>query len=132
MNASKQEILFYSNDNLVSQNMWYLDSGCSNHMTGNRDIFEKLDPNVSSQIILSDGSQRSAKGKGTIAIHTKEGNKKLITDVLSVPNLWHNLLCGQLIQKDYPVYFDDGRCRIFDKKKNVVTVNVEMRNKNFH
>ncbi|KAL0318774.1 UNVERIFIED_CONTAM: hypothetical protein Sangu_2033600 [Sesamum angustifolium] len=99
-------------------------------MTGNQDIFEKLDPNVSSQIILSDGSQRSAKGKGTIGFHTKEGNKKLITDVLSVLNLWHNLLCvGQLIQEDYSVYFDDGRCKIFDKKKNVVIANVEMRNK---
>ncbi|KAL0426868.1 UNVERIFIED_CONTAM: Retrovirus-related Pol polyprotein from transposon TNT 1-94 [Sesamum latifolium] len=72
-----------------------------------------------------------AKGKGTIAIHTKEG-KKLITDVLYVPNLSHNLLSvGQLIQKDYSVYFDDGRCKILDKKRNIVIANVEMRNKIF-
>ncbi|KAL0345816.1 UNVERIFIED_CONTAM: hypothetical protein Sradi_4412900 [Sesamum radiatum] len=98
---TNEELLFYSSDNRASQNVWYLESGCSNHMMENRDIFEKLDPNVTSQIILGDSSQRSAKEKGTIAIHTKEGNKKLITDVLYVPNLSHNLLSvGQLIQKE--------------------------------
>ncbi|KAK4420085.1 hypothetical protein Salat_2421400 [Sesamum alatum] len=59
---------FQSNDNQASKNVWYLDSGYNNHMIVNRDIFEKLDLTLTSQIILGGGSQRSAKGKGTIAI----------------------------------------------------------------
>lgn len=26
-----------------SSNIWFLDSGCSNHMTGNKELFENLD-----------------------------------------------------------------------------------------
>ncbi|XP_022873160.1 uncharacterized protein LOC111392128 [Olea europaea var. sylvestris] len=112
---NEKEILFYSqNYENGAQSPWYLDSGCSNHMTGNRDIFVDLNPNITSQVILGDGTCRDAVGKGTIAVQIKEGNKKLITDVLYVPNLSHNLLSvGQLIQSDFSVHFDDGACKIW-------------------
>ncbi|KAG6486736.1 hypothetical protein ZIOFF_055315 [Zingiber officinale] len=115
-NETKEEILLYSSANQPSKSVWYLDSGCSNHMTGNRDTFVKLDPNITSQIILGDGSRKSGKGKGDIAVQTKEGKEKLITDVLYVPELSHNLLSvGQLMEKNFSFLFDDGRCQIFDK-----------------
>ncbi|XP_022849751.1 uncharacterized protein LOC111371808 [Olea europaea var. sylvestris] len=83
---------------------------------GNRDIFVDLNPNITSQVILGDGTSRDAVGKGTIAVQIKEGNKKLITDVLYVPNLSHNLLSvGQLIQSDFSVHFDDGACKARDE-----------------
>lgn len=111
--------------------MQHVNSGCSNRMTGNRDFFVELDPTVTSQIILGDGSKKSAKEKGNIIVHTKEGNKKFITDVLYVLNLSHNLLSvGQLVQKDFSLHFNDGRCKIIDKK-NVVIANIEMKNKIF-
>ncbi|XP_022876705.1 uncharacterized protein LOC111394888 [Olea europaea var. sylvestris] len=114
---NEKEILFYSqNYENGAQSPWYLDSGCSNHMTGNRDIFVDLNPNITSQVILGDGTCRDAVGKGTIAVQIKEGNKKLITDVLYVPNLSHNLLSvGQLIQSDFSVHFDDGACKARDE-----------------
>ncbi|XP_058211190.1 uncharacterized protein LOC131323421 [Rhododendron vialii] len=54
-----------------SQDVWYLDSGCSNHMTGNRDIFVELDQNFASQVKLGDGKLQSAEGKGVISVRTK-------------------------------------------------------------
>ncbi|KAG6511143.1 hypothetical protein ZIOFF_029198 [Zingiber officinale] len=131
-NETKEEILFYSSANQPSKSVWYLDSGCSNHMTGNRDTFVKLDPNITSQIILGDGSRKSGKGKGDIAVQTKEGKEKLITDVLYVPELSHNLLSvGQLMEKNFSFLFDDGRCQIFDKTNKVIVTNIEMKNKTF-
>ena len=102
-----------------SDNIWYLDSGCSNHMTGDRKNFVQLNDNVSSQVKLRDGKLQNVERKGVIAVYTKGGNKRLIFDVLYVPGLTQNLLSvGQLLQKDYALKFDNGECIIIDKKKN--------------
>ncbi|KAH9681306.1 hypothetical protein KPL71_026926 [Citrus sinensis] len=123
------DYLFYSSKGVEreSYNLWYLDSGYSNHMTGERDIFISLDQSFNSQVKLGDGKMQKAVGKGIIAVHTKGGNKKLISDVLYVPNLTQNLLSvGQLIQKGFPIYFDDEKCKIIDKTNNHTVAVVEM------
>ena len=35
-----------------SEDLWFLDSGCSNHMIGNISMFSMLDENVKSQVTL--------------------------------------------------------------------------------
>ena len=35
-----------------SKDKWFLDSGCSNHMTGNIALFSALDQNVKSEVTL--------------------------------------------------------------------------------
>ncbi|KAG6512625.1 hypothetical protein ZIOFF_030750 [Zingiber officinale] len=120
-NFSKEEqheILFYSQHGYALKHHWYLDSGASNHMTGNKELFVELNPNISSSIILGVGTYRSVKGKDTIVVQTKEGNKNLIIDILYVPSLSYNLLSiGQLIQKDFSVHFDVGSAKLFIKRK---------------
>ncbi|KAL7160521.1 hypothetical protein ABFS83_01G101200 [Erythranthe nasuta] len=99
--------------------------GCSNHMTGNRNHFEQLVANFTSQVKLGDGKMRSVQGKGTIYVCTKGGTKKLIHDVLYVPNLTHNLLSvGLLMRNGYSISFDDDKGVIFDKKKNMIVAEV--------
>ncbi|KAH9723491.1 hypothetical protein KPL70_007130 [Citrus sinensis] len=123
------DYLFYSSKGAERElyNLWYLDSGCSNHMTGERDIFISLDQSFNSLVKLGDGKMQKAVGKGTIAVHTKGGNKKLISDVLYVPNLTQYLLSvGQLIQKGFSIYFDDEKCKIIDKTNNHTVAVVEM------
>ena len=75
-----------------SDNIWYLDSGCSNHMTGDRKKFVQLDDNVFSQVKLGDGKLQNIEGKGVIVVYIKRDNKRLISDVLYVPELTQNLL----------------------------------------
>ena len=38
----------------IAQDVWYLDSGCSNHMTGNKDIFAILDDSLQSEVKIGD------------------------------------------------------------------------------
>ncbi|XP_047306292.1 uncharacterized protein LOC124909680 [Impatiens glandulifera] len=119
-------------NNEKSKSQWYLDSGASNHMTNNKDIFVELNSDITSTVVLEDGSYQDAKRKGTIGVTTLGGNKKPFTDILYVPNISYNLLSiGQLIKKDFSVYFDYERCKIFDKMKNVVVETVEMKDKTF-
>lgn len=90
-------LCFVSNSSAES---WLIDSGCTNHMAYDRELFKGLDKIVISKIIIGDGRYVMAEGKGTIAI---EGisDLKLISDVLYVPKIDQNLLSiPQLLEKD--------------------------------
>jgi len=50
----------------MNENIWFLDSGCSNHMTGNISMFSMLDENVKSQVTLGIDSKLSIMGKGRV------------------------------------------------------------------
>uniref|UniRef100_A0A803MEP4 Uncharacterized protein n=1 Tax=Chenopodium quinoa TaxID=63459 RepID=A0A803MEP4_CHEQI len=110
-----------------SSNLWFLDSGCSNHMTGNKDMFIKLDMGVANQVTLGDGKKANVEGRGVIAVNSKANNTKYIHDVLYVPNLTHNLLSvGQLVQRGYSTTFDNGECIVTDKKSGTILAKVQM------
>eukprot|EP01018_Ginkgo_biloba_P008407 Gb_25819 [translate_table: standard] len=109
-----------------SKEVWFLDNGCSNHMSGNKDMFASIDESVESEVKLGDNTKAIAMGKGSINIKTKQGEKKHIPDVYYVPNLKHNLISiGQLGQKGYRVYFEDSECVILDKNVRLIA-NVQM------
>ena len=66
--------------------IWYLDSRCSNHMTGNLDLFSNLDTSVKTDVTLGNNVQV------TVDILTKQGECKYIPDIYHVEALKHNLL----------------------------------------
>ena len=47
-------------------NIWYLDNGASNHMTGNRHYFKALDETITGKVRFGDDSRIDIKGKGSI------------------------------------------------------------------
>ena len=51
--------------------IWYLDSGCSNHMTGNLNLFFPLDNSIQIDVTLGNNVQVTILGKGTVGILTK-------------------------------------------------------------
>ena len=51
-----------------SEDLWFLDSGCSNHMTRNIAIFSMLDESVKSQVTLGTDSKVSVMGKGDVNV----------------------------------------------------------------
>lgn len=67
---------------------WYLDIGCSRHMTGDRSLFSQLEETQDGSATFGDGNSTRIVGKGTIDIskHPK------LNDVLYVQGLKHNLL----------------------------------------
>ena len=114
-----------------TQDTWFLDSGCSSHMTMNSKSFVELDRSYSSVVKLGDGKLKKVEGKGTIAVNTNGGNRKFIHDVLYVPSLSQNLLSvGQLLRKGYSLLFDDGECTIYDKKHKLTVAKVGMSRNN--
>ncbi|KAJ8752089.1 hypothetical protein K2173_001764 [Erythroxylum novogranatense] len=62
----------------VSNDVWFIDSGCSNHMTGIRQLFKQLDESQKSEVRLGDDKLMKVEGRGTIAIQTSNGNIKLL------------------------------------------------------
>eukprot|EP00253_Pinus_taeda_P007362 PITA_07362 len=57
-------LLAYDMAEAKSEDVWFLDSGCSNHMTGNIALFSKFDQSVKSQVTLGTDSKVSVMGKG--------------------------------------------------------------------
>ena len=86
-------------------------------MSRMKSLFKEIDESQKSEVRLRDNKQMQVAGKGIIAIKTKKGNVKLLSDVQYVPNLAHNLLSvGQLMNGGYLILFDNGFCSIQDKK----------------
>ena len=55
-----------SDSNLQFDTPWYLDSGCSKHMTGNQDFFEKLEFIKGGKVTFGDGGQGKIRGVGEL------------------------------------------------------------------
>nr|GFB58473.1 retrovirus-related Pol polyprotein from transposon TNT 1-94 [Tanacetum cinerariifolium] len=109
-----------------TKDIWYIDSGCSNHMTGDRSKFEKLDESRKSQVRLGDDKQIKVEGRGT-AMVTAHNEKKLIRDVNFAPCLAHNLLSvGQLMESGHSVLFDDGECVVTNKATGKAVAHARM------
>jgi hypothetical protein len=80
--------------------IWYLDSGYSNHMTRNIELFSSLDESVQNKVTLGTNIQVTILGKCSINILTKQGDEEVIHDVYYVSSLNHNLMStGQLLHK---------------------------------
>lgn len=104
------------------QSMWYLDTGSSNHMCGNKSIFSELDESYRSSVKFGDGSTISVMGKGSVQIQTSKSSHQTISNVFYVPGLKSNLLSvGQLQEKGYEIIIKDGVCRIQDPMKGLIT-----------
>ena len=81
-----------------NEDIWFLDSGCSNHMTGNISMFSMLNENLKSQVTLGTYSKVSVMGKGRLCVLRKKGERKSISDVYYVHSMKCNLFSiGKLI-----------------------------------
>lgn len=78
--------------------VWLVDSGCSNHMSGAREMFKDLDETQKITIRLGDDKEILVQGRGMVSLAAYEGRTKLLHDVQYVSGLAHNLLSvGQLL-----------------------------------
>ncbi|KAG4204853.1 hypothetical protein ERO13_A04G065714v2, partial [Gossypium hirsutum] len=84
--------------------LWYLDTGCSNYMCGDKYAFFELDETFHSRVKFGDNSHVAIKGKGQVKIQTMFSSMQIFSDMFSIPNLKINLLSvGQLKEKGYEV-----------------------------
>jgi hypothetical protein len=75
---------------------WIIDSGCTNHMMGEKKMFTSYVKNKDSQdsIIFGDGNQGKVKGLGKIAISSEHS----ISNVFLVESLGYNLLSVSIVE----------------------------------
>ncbi|KAL7144759.1 hypothetical protein ABFS83_07G033700 [Erythranthe nasuta] len=73
----RKDYLFYACHaaSEVKNDTWYIDSGCSNHMTSNEEIFQDIDKSMKTKVKLGNGALVEAEGLGTIAVNTKKGTR---------------------------------------------------------
>jgi predicted aspartyl protease len=113
-----------------SSDSWLIDSGCTNHMTNDHNLFKELDKTIVSKVKIGNGDFNSVKGKGTVAIESLDG-LKYISDVLYVPDIYQNFLSvPQLVEKGFKVILEDNWCLIKDVKGRDV-FKVKMRAKRY-
>nr|GEU35685.1 retrovirus-related Pol polyprotein from transposon TNT 1-94 [Tanacetum cinerariifolium] len=92
-----------------------------------RSLFVDLDTSKKSLFLLGDDKQVQVEGKGTIAIDTNNGKKKVLHDALFFLKVAHNLLSiGQLMCSRLVIVFDDRYCYIQDKYSGQMIAKVSM------
>ena len=91
---------------------WYIDSGCSKHMTGDASNFTHISPKKSGHVTYGDNNKGRILGVGKIGTNSSNS----IENVLLVEGLKHSLLSvSQLCDKGYLVSFDSQKCLIEHK-----------------
>lgn len=102
-------------------NSWYLDTGCSNHMTCRREWLPNLDPSKRFKVRFVDHRTVTTERIGTVAIRRTDGQLALIQEVLYVPDMKCNLLSlGQLVEKGFTVLMKDDCLKMFDSDQNLM------------
>ena len=68
---------------------WYIDSGCSKHMTGDKSKFMSLREHKSGNLNFGNDALGKIRGKGMVSLNSGKGKAQ---DVLFVDGLKHNIL----------------------------------------
>eukprot|EP00253_Pinus_taeda_P028215 PITA_28215 len=101
----------------VMESVWFLDSGASFHMTGDRDLFSDLDEkDLGVHIEMGDDGRYSATGIGTISFERESGKPFVLKEVMHVPGLKKNLISVAMLEdKGYDVVFSEGKAFLRSK-----------------
>ena len=112
--ASQFEMDFSLIACMVSSSMgcvWYLDSGASFHMLGDKNIFSTLEEkDLQIQIEMADDGKYRVLGEGMVVLQREHGAPLTLTDVKYVPSLKKNLVSDAMLEdKGYDVVFSKGK-----------------------
>ena len=80
---NEEEILFMASheENTTNKSSWFIDSGCTSHMSHNELLFHTLDKSFKAKVRMGNGEMVDAHGKGSVSFQTTQGTK-FIHDVL--------------------------------------------------
>jgi hypothetical protein len=92
---------------------WFLDTGATHHMTGQREFFTELDSNVRGSVKFGDASSVEIKGVGSVIFTVESGEHRLLTGVYYILTLRNSIISlGQLDENGSRVEIKDGVMRI--------------------
>ena len=90
---------------------WFLDSGASFHMTGDKSLFNTLEEeDLEILIAMGNDEKYSVSGVGTVIFQRDHGAHLTLTNVKYVPRLKRNLVSIAMLEdRGYGVVFSKGR-----------------------
>ena len=87
-------------DRVEASNLWYLDNGASNHMSGDLEKFMELNKEITGVVKFGDGSTVKIEGKGSIVFKCKTGEERTLHEVFYIPTLCSNIISlGQMSEE---------------------------------
>ncbi|CAN6681975.1 unnamed protein product [Malus baccata var. baccata] len=96
------------------EDTWYVESGCSNHMTGREELLVDIDRTMTTKVEMGTGKLIKVIGKCNLAVETKMG-KSYIKEVMLVSGLQENQLSvGQMMEHGYFLVFGGITAAIYD------------------
>ncbi|XP_076930697.1 uncharacterized protein LOC143595610 [Bidens hawaiensis] len=119
--ASVEEHVFMARDRDDAKNcLWFLDSGCSNHMCGIKDQFVTFDQSFNTTVKLGNNTRMNVKGKGNVKLRLN-GTKFVVTDVYYIPDLKNCLLSiGQLQLNGLSFMFQSNLCKVYHQERGML------------
>ncbi|XP_033138570.1 uncharacterized protein LOC103844422 isoform X1 [Brassica rapa] len=126
------EIVYLNEDKVVpskfethdeKENMWYLDNGASNHMTGDRRYFTTINESITGKVKFGDDSRIDIKGKGSIEFTDINGEPRIMCDVYYIPDLKSNIISlGQATEAGCDIRLK-GECLTMHDRDGKLLVN---------
>jgi hypothetical protein len=108
---------------------WYIDSGCSSHMTRDQEKFISL-KRKGGNVAFEDDSYSKILGEGVVDIGIKNVKAK---NVLLVEDLKHNLLSfSKMCDQGYTLTFDSRKCKIIENNSRRLVETATRRTNNVY
>lgn len=119
-NAEQLLMVYSGKKENLRKRAWFLDSGCSNHMSGNQELFSWMNENFKHSVKLGNDKQMEVVGKGNVKLVLNDASYT-ISDVYYVPELKNNLLSlGQLQEKEITIIIQKGTCKIYHDERGMI------------
>ncbi|XP_022883658.1 uncharacterized protein LOC111400477 [Olea europaea var. sylvestris] len=84
------------------EGVWFLDSGCSNHMTRNKQWFTEFDKDYRHSVTVGNNMRMAMMGKGCVKIQVGDAN------------------IGQLQEKGLAILIQDGSCKVYHTTRGLI------------
>ncbi|GJS62178.1 retrovirus-related pol polyprotein from transposon TNT 1-94 [Tanacetum coccineum] len=105
-------------EDYLKRSVWYLDSGCSRHMTGIKQYLHRYSKESGPKVVFGDDSSGDTEGYGLVNC-----NGITFTRVAYVNGLKHNLISiSQLCDANYKVLFTKTQGTIYNQNDEVVLI----------
>uniref|UniRef100_A0ACD6AP94 Uncharacterized protein n=1 Tax=Avena sativa TaxID=4498 RepID=A0ACD6AP94_AVESA len=101
--------------------VWFLDTGATNHMTGSVDAFAELDRSVTGKVRFADSSVVDIHGRGTVVFAIDGGDHRAFTEVFFIPVLKSSVVSlGQLDESWYDIHIHRGILSVRDQRNRLL------------
>ncbi|XP_009150440.1 uncharacterized protein LOC103873793 [Brassica rapa] len=133
------EVVFLNEKNVLPEkyetntgegNIWYLDNGANNHMTGDRRYFSWIDDTITGKVRFGDDSRIDIKGKGNISFTDMHGESREMTDIYCTPDLKSNIISlGQATEAGCDIRLRGEQLTMHDQKGKLLVTASRSKNR---